>query len=111
MSLNLHRQGYPSVDPDLPSGRQHGYHDVAATVTPSSNCPAVGCTNARTDGTHFCFACWCALPQGLRRRLTNAGKAVAANPDSVEVAAIYQARFAEAVAYLGSDYQKAARHG
>jgi hypothetical protein len=103
------RHPQPHVDPDLPSGRQHGYRDLlaAATVAPSSNCPAVDCGKTRQDGTHFCFTCWCALPQTVRRRLSSAGKAVAANPDSTEVAAIYQARFAEAVAYLGSGEQVA----
>lgn len=103
------RHPQPHVDPDLPSGRVHGYRDLlaAATVTPSSTCPAIGCGKARTDGKHFCFGCWCALPQPLSRRLSNAAKAVKANPDSAEVAAIYQARFAEAVAYLGSGEQVA----
>lgn len=102
------RHPQPHVDPDLP-GCRPGYGDLlpAAHITPSSDCPAVGCTRTRVDGRHFCGSCWTQLPQGLRRRLSNAAQAVTANPDSAEVAAIYQGRFAEAVAFLGSREQVA----
>lgn len=109
VSLNLSRQGYPDVDPDLSAEHAYAYRDLArhVRVTPWHECPAVGCTRTGDIHDRFCDPCWCELPVALRRRLRLAAAAVDLCPNDATVAAIYQARFAEAVAYLGSGTQVA----
>lgn len=52
-------------------------------------------------------AAWKELPAALRARLVRANNAVERCPDDARIAATYQARVAEAVAYLGSGLQVA----
>ncbi len=52
-------------------------------------------------------AAWNELPRPLKARLVRANDAVERRPDDQRAAVVYQARVAEAVAYLGSELQVA----
>ncbi len=101
MSLNQHRQGYPDVDPDLPSGRAHGYRDAVRQRDLATDAVRAGAEDCLDD--MWAADLWNQLPHPLRLRLAN--NAVEQHPYDERAALVYRGRVAEAVAYLGSSEQ------
>jgi hypothetical protein len=103
-SLTL-RQPQPHVDPDLPSGRAHGYRDAVRQREIATDAVRAGARGCLDDP--WAEAAWNELPTALRLRLVRANTAIERRPDDERAAVIYQAHVAEAVAYLGSELQVA----
>lgn len=99
------RHPQPHVDPDLPSGRAHGYRDVVRQREIATDAVRTGAAGCLDD--MWAEVAWHQLPEALQRRLVQANDAVEQRPYDERAAVIYQGRVAEAVTYLTSGEQVA----
>jgi hypothetical protein len=99
------RHPQPHVDPDLPSGRQHGYSDVVRQREIATDAVRAGALDELDD--LWADDLWKRLPAALQARLRRGCRAMERRPYDERAALVYRGRVAEAVAYLGSDEQVA----
>lgn len=99
------RHPQPHVDPDLPSGRAHGYRDVVRQREIAADAVRTGAAGCLDD--MWAADLWVLLPTALQGRLRRGHAAMEQRPYDERAAVIYQGRVAEAVTYLTSELQGA----